>query len=468
MRSTFTRCLRGSICLYCSLLFFGHAGAQTLTPRYTAISSDNPGFYEWLPKGYSATAKQGWPLMIFFNGSGDFGNGDPSELVYVLKNGPGRLMKEGEWPDSFTVRNKTFRFIVILPEFEAVPTLGQIDSVMNYALAHYNVDTTRIYMTGLSSGGNNTWWYASASSDRARRLAAIVPISAGELWTGEAGAQVMASADLAIFAAANQYDSTIPCINTIQAIGLINSIIPAINPIALDTIYDATGHDAWTETYDPNMNLHNGLNVYQWMLQYSRGASDSSAPPVVLPIQLSSFIVTYLAWQQEVSLTWTTTAGTAPYFLVQRSTDGQTFNAIDTVKPDTGTGIQNYYSVVDAGPLPGVDYYRLELITPSGAVSYSAIREVDIPKPSPVVAESFRISPNPSSGTLTLDLSDTASGALEVRLIDLQGRTIRTWMFQKQSPSWHQSIDVGDLDKGNYFIQVFDKDRVVTQPFIKL
>lgn len=461
--------LRARICIYAMFMFCARAGAQTLTQRHIATSPDNPGFYEWLPEGYKATGSQHWPLLIFFNGSGDFGNGDSAELVYVLKNGPGRLMKEGQWPDSFTVRGKTFRFIVILPEFDSVPTLPELDSVVNYSLKHYNADTNRVYMTGLSSGGNAVWYYASASVQRARRLAAIVPISAGTLWTGEAGAQVMASARLAIFAAANQYDSTIPSTATVQAIGLINSIVPSIVPKALDTIYDATGHDAWTETYDPEMNLHDGLNAYQWMLQYSRSSLDSTSPIVTPPqAQLASFFAQYLAWQKEVTLSWTTTAGQPnQYFLVQRSTDGREFSSIDTVKTGADSANGQYYNAVDAHPVVGSDYYRIAQVSGTGQLTYSASREVTVLDP-PTTLRNFTVSPNPTAGLLNVDLEDSASGAVRIRIIDPAGRTIRTWIFQKQTQTWHQSIEIGNLEKGDYFIQVSDRDMLSTKPFVKL
>ena len=460
---------RMRICMYALLLFGVRAEAQTLTQRHIATSRDNPGYYEWLPEGYKATGTQHWPLLIFFNGSGDFGNGDSAQLVYVLKNGPGRLMKEGQWPDSFTVKSKTFRFIVILPEFDSVPTLSELDSVVNYSLAHYNADTNRVYLTGLSSGGNAVWYYASASEQRARRLAAIMPISAGTLWTGEAGAQVMASAHIAIFAAANQYDSTIPSTATIQAIGLINSIIPSIVPKALDTIYDATGHDAWTETYDPAMDLHNGLNAYQWMLQYSRNTADSTAPIAPPPVaQLASFFAQYLAWQQEVALSWTMPAGQPySYFLVQRSTDGKEFKSIDTVRTGADSVNGHYYNAVDAQPLQGNDYYRIAQVSGTGQTTYSASREVTVPSP-PATVRRFSISPNPAAGMLNVDLEDSVSGAVSVRIIDPQGRTLRNWVFQKQNQTWHQSIEIGNLEKGDYFIQVFDKDMLSTRPFVKL
>ena len=217
------------------------------------------------------------------------------------------------------------------------------------------------------------------------------------------------------------------------------------------------------------MNLHDGLNAYQWMLQYSRNSADSTAPVVTLPVtQLASFFVQYLAWQQEVSLSWTTTAGQPnQYFLVQRSTDGQKFTTIDTVRTGADSSNGQYYNAVDTHAPAGNDYYRIAQVSAAGQTTYSASREVTVPKP-PTLVRSFVISPNPSAGLLNVDLEDSVSGAVQIRIIDLQGRTLRTWVFQKQSQLWHQSIEVGYLEKGDYFIQVFDKEMLCTRPFVKL
>ena len=540
MRKTFTRFLRGSVCLYCSVLLFWQAGAQTLTPRYTATCANNPGFYEWLPAGYQAQGKQTWPLLIFLNGSGDFGNGDSSQLVYVLKNGPGRLMNEGQWPDSFNVNKRTFRFIVFLPEFKGVPTLGDLDTVVNYAVSHYNIDPGRVYMTGLSSGGNAVWYYASASLDRAKRLAAIIPISAGYFWAGKSGAQIFQESNLAIFAAANRYDSTIVDTNTIEAVNLINGYVPAIHPKALDTIYDASGHDAWTETYDPNINLHNGLNCYQWMLQYSHDPQDSasvpppdttkpappdttkpsptpppppppppvtppdttapppatppatppstpppslpppSAPPIPPPsapsvpppppppppvVQLSSFDAVLLSWQPKVGLSWTTASEAGNrYFVIQRSADSKTYINIDTVDaaPDAVKG--HSYSTIDETPFVGDNYYRLAQVGADEDSSYPEIRKVIVP---PAYPDNFSISPNPAGGTLHLYLTDAATGVVQLRVLDVLGRTLSVRVYQKQDQVWMQTIDTGNLETGSYFIQVIDKNSQVIRAFIK-
>jgi hypothetical protein len=51
---------------------------------------------------------------------------------------------------------------------------------------------------------------------------------------------------------------------------------PAPNPPAKKTIFPGSGHDAWTQTYWQEWR-ENGMNIYEWMLQYQR-------LPVITPI----------------------------------------------------------------------------------------------------------------------------------------------------------------------------------------
>jgi hypothetical protein len=382
MRKTFTRFLRGSVCACCTLLFLGHADAQKLTPRYVSTSANNPGYYEWLPAGYKPTGK-GFPLLIMFSGNGDLGNGDSAELTYVLRNGPGQLITSGQWPDSFSVNNKTFRFIVIMPQYQNVPVLSDLDSIVNYSLRHYNVDTGRVYLSGLSDGGNNAWWYPCASLDRAYKIAAILPISAGQLW---GGAQYLAQADVAIFATANRGDSLVPCSNTINNIALVNSQTPQIKPLALDTIWPANGHDAWTETYDLHKNLHNGMNCFQWMLQYSRDPGDTipTPPPPPPIVKLSAYTATLTTNQKEVTVAWTTSLERGnKYFVVQRSTDSINFTTLDTTASTAPQGGGASYQYTDASPFAGTDYYRLISVDTTGNSTFFAILKVKVPAPAP-------------------------------------------------------------------------------------
>ena len=63
----------------------------------------------------------------------------------------------------------------VQPAFCTTP--DEVHDFITYALAHYNVDPSRVYLTGLSCGGFGTWEYLAKYGDE--QVAAAVPI-AGE------------------------------------------------------------------------------------------------------------------------------------------------------------------------------------------------------------------------------------------------------------------------------------------------
>ena len=459
MRKFYKFCLAGILCFFCSTYLVISAYAQVQTARYIATGPNSNGFYEYLPAGYSSGTTK-YPLLVFLHGSGELGNGT-TDLPNILDDGsPPDLISEGLFPTSFTVNGQTFSFIVISPQFVAWPTDADVGDVIDYAIANYRVDTNRVYLTGLSMGGSAVWSYAPENG-HAQKLAGIVPIAGGLMYTGSYGAQVLQQNNVAVFAAANLNDPTVNSQLTVDDINIINSVTPKINPPALDTIYNASGHGGWTITYDPTTNLHNGLNLYQYLLQFSK----ASSPNTPLPIKLADFTATLSSGTPaQTLLNWTTTfEENNHYFLIQRSSDGQQFSAIDTVAAATDAENGHSYTYTDQHPLTGPDYYRLAQVDLDGTTTYSSICEVFVGQST----AAFQLSPNPADATVYLELNGSISGSLEIRLLDVQGKTMRTWIFQKPAGAWNQPLDVSGLVAGSYFIQVMGTNYQAIRTFIK-
>lgn len=463
MRKVYNVFLAGMLCLFCNLFFASPTSAQVQTGRTVNISSNCQGFYEYLPQGYSSGNGK-YPLLVFLHGIGEEGNGS-TDLPRLLDNGsPPDLISQGKFPATFTVNGQTFSFIVISPQFIGWPQDADVDAMINYAISHYRVDTTRVYLTGLSMGGSAVWSYAPG---HAQKLAGIVPIAGGQMYTGTYGAQELQANNIAVFAAANLNDPTVNSQLTVQDIQVINSVTPAITPPALDTIYNASGHGGWTITFDPNTNLHNGLNIYQYLLQFSRSSSQATVP---LPVKLADFTATLQSGgTPQTELDWTTTfEQNNHYFLIQRSTDGQNFSVIDTVAAAANASNGHSYTYTDQHPLTGADYYRLAQVDLDGTTNYSEIREVFVQQQaSTVTTAGLSLSPNPADAIVYLQLGDGVSGSVEVRLMDVQGRTLRNWVFQKPEGSWSQSLDVSGLPAGSYFIQALGTNYQAIKQFIK-
>jgi hypothetical protein len=429
----------------------GFSQVQTARPNIS-ISARCNGFYEYLPLGYG-NGNGKYPLMVFIHGLGELGNGG-TDLPKVLANGPPKLINNGLFPASFTVNSQQFSFIVISPQFIDWPGPLDAEAVINYAVQHYRVDSNRIYLTGLSMGGGVVWDYAGDNSVYAHRLAAIVPISGASYPDPTGRCRVMAAANLPVWATHNLNDPTVPSWYTIDYVNGINNAVPPPTPRAKMSIFNASGHDAWSKTYDPNW-VDSGMNVYQWMLLNQRNAS-------VLPVRLSSYRA-YPLGESDISISWTTSfENNNRYFILERSADAQSFSTLDTI-PGFNQPSGHAYSYTDKSAFPGTDYYRLSQVDMDGRRDYFSILSVNLTE----MPNTFRVNPNPAKNTLQLEFSHPEMGSLKLVLSDALGRIVKNWNFQKQDRIWRQSIDISTLPQGAYTLQLLGGSMNEIRRFIK-
>jgi hypothetical protein len=262
-----------SVAILILTFFMNQAQAQVQTAKYVSMGPNTNGYYEYLPQGYNNNPGQTYPLILFIHGVGELGNGSQWDLPRLLYTGLAASINVGELPVSLNVNGQSHSFIVISPQFINWPNPNDIDGILNYVTSHYRVNTSRIYLTGLSMGGGVVWDYVGASSANANRVAAIVPIC-GASWPEYNRARTIANANVAVWAHHNTHDPTVPVGYTNDYISTINQS-PSPNPMAKKSIYDVWSHDAWTLTYNSTYRDEYGKTIYEWMLQYARG----SAPP---------------------------------------------------------------------------------------------------------------------------------------------------------------------------------------------
>ncbi|MGO4293453.1 PKD domain-containing protein [Chitinophaga sp. RAB17] len=233
------------------------------------------GFYEYLPAGYTPGSGKKYPLIIFFHGVGELASSG-APLSAVLNNGLPKVIAQGKFPTTFTVNNKDFSFIVISPQFNTWPGSADAIKFKNYLLTKYDIDADRIYITGLSMGGGEAWGALSENKAEAKAFAASAVVCGYYPPTTTLAANI-AGNNTPIWAFHNQVDPNVPPDYSINWVKDINASTPTPNPLARVTIFNASGHDAWTKAYDPAYK-ENNKNMYEWMLQYSK--SGVVTPPV--------------------------------------------------------------------------------------------------------------------------------------------------------------------------------------------
>ena len=198
----------------------------------------NDKYLLYLPNKYHQIKKD-WPLIFFLHGAGERGN----DIELVKKHGPPKLITE----------DKSFPFIIAVPQCNENMkwNIEELNNLLDEIIFKYNIDTKRIYLTGLSMGGFGTWDMAIKFPNK---FAAIIPICGG----GDPS-KVCKIKDLPIWVFHGAKDDIVPLSKSEEMVKGLKDC--GGNPKF--TIYPNAEHDSWTETY-------NNPQIYEWFLQFSR------------------------------------------------------------------------------------------------------------------------------------------------------------------------------------------------------
>ena len=237
------------------------ASSDRLRMRPVGTTSARQGFWEYLPAGYAA--RNDWPLLVCLHGIGENGNGTSTELVRLTTNGVPKIIMSDSWPVAASAAGDAF--VVLAPQNARggchVPS--DVSAFLQWAVANYPVDPSRVYLTGLSCGAIGTWEYIRTGGT-GLLPAAFVPICGdGRPAWAERGCLI---APLPIWAFHGDQDATIPLAgSTVPLVGMQGCQSPAPTDARL-TVYPGVGHDSWTRTYD----LTAGHDIYSWLLGHQR------------------------------------------------------------------------------------------------------------------------------------------------------------------------------------------------------
>src|SRR5205085_8699021 len=126
------------------------------------------GFYQFLPAGYNSNTQTKHPLIIFLHGIGEKGTGSPDDLKKINCCGIPKYINNGHTMQ-FTWNGRTESFVVLYPQLYSRYGTWEnyyVDSMIRYAKDNLNIDTDRIFLTGLSLGGGGSWVYPASSLRR--------------------------------------------------------------------------------------------------------------------------------------------------------------------------------------------------------------------------------------------------------------------------------------------------------------
>lgn len=239
---------------------------ETAPPEHKAVAANVngnvAGFWQSVPAGYEKTSKK-YPLIVFIHGIGELG----TNLQRINCCGLPRHLKNKTFPADFEVKGKHYSFIVMSPQFKRRPTAADVQSVVDYAKRRFRVDDARVYITGLSMGGGSTWDYSAVYGQVS---AAIVPVCGGTKPTSALASNI-ASKDLPVWTLHSTADEAVPVKWAKDWIDMIDKDNPSIASNTKLTVWNSLSHNStWSKAFDPTTKV-DGMNIYEWMLQFKRG-----------------------------------------------------------------------------------------------------------------------------------------------------------------------------------------------------
>ncbi len=176
------------------------------------------------------TAKKKLPLIVLLHGAGERGE-SMEELPVVTVHGVKPLLN-GEVTDEL---------VLVAPQCPKdsfwIAELPLLADFIEEIVERYNIDETRIALTGLSMGGYGTWCMALRYPDMFHRIAPVcgggMPWAAGVL-------------KMPIRAFHGERDSVVSVQNSID---MIEAVKRNGNENAVLTVYPGVDHDSWNRAY---------------------------------------------------------------------------------------------------------------------------------------------------------------------------------------------------------------------------
>ena len=230
----------------------------------------------------------------------------------------------------------------------------------------------------------------------------------------------------------------------------------------------------YPETYSPvfsitgngdNNNPNGAPAYYNWNVSYAQGcarvpvvATISPSCPTATPVKLIEFTAELA--NGKVELNWSTASElNNNYFLVQRSTDGDNFTTIDTVKGHGNSNTILYYQYTDNAPVTGTVYYRLVQVDYNGTQNSSSLASVTNEQ-----SLTATVYPNPFDKTINLLVSSREIYKVKVQITDLSGKVL----YSSDQYTTNQTILLGqELTSGMYVLEIVSPTAVKTFKIVK-
>lgn len=246
------------------LLIVSVAFSQPYTDR---VNISATGTYTFPCVLYRSTTAVKLPLIIFLHGTGQAGATDGSQVTKLYQEGLPLVLKNGFIPP--------FPVVIVAPQHNSYSLdPANLAGVIKDMYLRFKIDTTKIYITGLSAGGRGSYGSQfNISSAFAKKIAAIVPLSGATQdivktnfsWTSAPTWAIVGNNDIS-------YRD--------QNIYMVDEMNKAKPGIAKIDIRSGVGHGGWTEIYNGTWKNAAGQTIWDFL----KGKSTVPVPVVPAPV----------------------------------------------------------------------------------------------------------------------------------------------------------------------------------------
>lgn len=239
--------------------------------------------------------------------------------------------------------------------------------------------------------------------------------------------------------------ASIPAASTASVTGLAYTLS------GLNLAVDATIYIRWISTYSGSSSNYTLWATDNFTASWGTGSLPTTFTHVAA-LQKGSAI--------EVSFT-TMNESNMHSYEVEKSKDGIGF--IKGTVVEAKNAIRNNYNWVDANIYNGNHYYRVKAIEKNGTIKYSQVVRVNIGKQ----AADFSVYPNPvKGGMVNLQLTDIEKGIYIVRVVNNIGQEIANKQINHNGGSANQTISIGNVPTGKYYMLINNGKHVVKKQLI--
>jgi len=250
--------------LGCSVLFLaGRAqGPQQLVsvPVGNGITVNG---WLYLPADYQSSTKQ-YPVVLFYHGAGEAG----TNPYLMFNNGIPQLISQGMRPDNILnpVDGQRYSFIVLsLQHWSWSPDPEWLPLQVSWLKQRYRIDTSRIYLTGLSAGGQEVFKSIVTSASLSKLVAAAAPMSPPAM--GNYDMSLVRIYRIKTWFFSGNSDPLTPTVQHYYA--QCDSASPGSSRMY---VYSG-GHCCWNTCYNISWREPlSGLSLWQWFLAFRKEA----------------------------------------------------------------------------------------------------------------------------------------------------------------------------------------------------